>query len=134
MYNSCNSDKLNLNCGVPQGSVLGPLLFIIYTNDLPNILKNSRTILFADDTTIFIKGKNIKLLYYLIQKDLNLITDWFKANKLSLNVTKTNVIHFHKNTKNSKCENVPCLEMAGEKMSSVKSSKSSKYNRNYDCA
>ena len=118
-FKSTNSDKFNLNCGVPQGSVLGPLLFIIYTNDLPNILKSSRVILFADDTTIFIKGKNKNILYKLIQKDLDLVTDWFKANKLSLNVSKTNLINFYKKSNAVNCENAQCLKMAGETISEV---------------
>ena len=72
--------------------VLGPLLFIIYTNDLPNALTFSKCILFADDTTLFYSTKNLHTLYNNIALDLNDRSEWFKANKLSLNVSKTNYI------------------------------------------
>ena len=85
-------------CGVPQGSVLGPLLFIIYTNDLPNCLQYSKAILFADDTTVYSSSKNIQYLYKSANTDLQSLAEWFRANKLSLNVGKTNYIIFsHKN-------------------------------------
>ena len=88
------SNILRVDCGVPQGSVLGPLLFIIYTNDLPNAIKHSKCILFADDTTIFYSTKHLDELYDNISFDLNTLSDWFKANKLSLNVNKTNYMIF----------------------------------------
>ena len=87
-----DSELLNVSFGVPQGSILGPLLFIIYTNDLPNALTFSKCILFADDTTLFYSTKNLHTLYNNIALDLNDLSEWFKANKLSLNVGKTNYI------------------------------------------
>ena len=57
-----NSTIQNISCGVPQGSVLGPLLFIIYTNDLPNFLNQIKSILFADDTTIYLSSNDIAYL------------------------------------------------------------------------
>ena len=95
-YNGQNSDLLDITCGVPQGSVLGPLLFIIYTNDLPNALRDAKCILFADDTTIYMSSQNQKQLYDSMTSELNNLTDWFSANRLSLNTTKTNFIHFRK--------------------------------------
>ena len=85
-------ELLNVSCGVPQGSALGPLLFIIYTNDLPNALTFSKCIFFADDTTLFYSSKNLHTLYNNIALDLNDLSEWFKANKLSPNVSKTNYI------------------------------------------
>ena len=83
-----------VDCGVPQGSALAPLLFIIYTNGLPNAIKHSKCILFADDTTMFYSTKHLDELYDNISFDLNTLSDWFKANKLSLNVNKTNYMIF----------------------------------------
>ena len=83
-----------IKCGVPQGSVLGPLLFIIYTNDLPGCLNLTKSILFADDTTIYLSSNNISYLYTTMNGELLKHTDWFRANKLSLNISKTNYILF----------------------------------------
>jgi retron-type reverse transcriptase len=93
--------------GVPQGSVLGPLLFIIYTNDLPRNLKTVKSILFADDTTIYQSSNNTEKLYKAMNEQLKILEDWFKANKLSLNASKTNYILFRNknmelNDKNNK--------------------------------
>ena len=93
-FKNVNSEMQAVTCGVPQGSVLGPLLFIIYTNDLPNALRHSRCILFADDTTLYYSSKNMQNTITKISEDLNNLTEWFKANKLSLNVSKTNYIIF----------------------------------------
>jgi len=93
-YKTMNSTCLSMSCGVPQGSVLGPLLFIIYTNDLPNALTNSKCILFADDTTVFKSSSNINDLIDSVESDLLTLNDWFRANKLSLNITKTNFMIF----------------------------------------
>ena len=81
-------------CRVPQGSVLGPFLFIIYTNDLPNCLKYSTAILFADDTTIYLSSSDIHYLYKTVNIDLGSMTEWFRYNTLSLNVSKTHAVMF----------------------------------------
>ena len=93
-YKSSNSSTKFIPCGVPQGSVLGTLLFIIYTNDLPNCLNYSKAILFADDTTVYLSSADIFYLYITVNRDLENLVEWFRANKLSLNVGKTHLIVF----------------------------------------
>ncbi len=92
--NKTKSITKDVTCGVPQGSVLGPLLFIIYTNDLPNSLTHTHAILFADDTTIYTKSNNLKTLFDNVNSDLQNLYDWFNANKLSLNISKTHYMLF----------------------------------------
>jgi hypothetical protein len=83
-------------CGVPQGSILGPLLFILYINDFSNISQDNQKILFADDTNILYTGPDINSLIPHINSSLDNIYRWFSANKLSLNVEKTNYVVFHR--------------------------------------
>ena len=90
------SSNEHLVCGVPQGSILGPLLFILYVNDLHMALKDSYCILFADDTNIFIKHSNYATLIDRLNKDLYNIYEWLKSNKLSLNIKKTHYMLFHR--------------------------------------
>ena len=96
-YLSTNSDTEIMSFGVPQGSVLGPLLFILYSNDIHRSLSYCKSILFADDTTIYLNGKNLNVLYEQVNSDLKSLTDWFRANQLSVNPTKTKYIRFSKN-------------------------------------
>jgi len=100
-YNNVSSLTQSISCGVPQGSVLGPLLFILYINDLEKSIK-SKCIIFADDTTIYTSGNDITLLFSRMNNDLDLLSRWFKTNKLSLNIDKTNYIIFTLNTKTHK--------------------------------
>ena len=83
---------------VPQGSDLGPLLFVIDTNDLSNSLIHSKCILFAVDTTIYYAAKNITDIYFKLNTDLTDLSEWLKANKLTLNISKTNYVIFSKST------------------------------------
>ena len=94
-YNGIKSNILPITCGVPQGSVLGPLLFLIYMNDLPNTLQFCKALLFADDTTIHYTHENIDTLYQIVNNDLSQASDWFRANKLSINASKTYYLLFH---------------------------------------
>ena len=84
-----------IKCGVPQGSILGPLLFLIYINDLHNSSKMLKFILFADDTNLFYSHTNIKDLFKTVNQELAHINEWFKANKLSLNISKTKYVLFY---------------------------------------
>jgi hypothetical protein len=89
-YNSCDSELKDIICGVPQGSILGPLLFILYVNDIINTSNVLDVILFADDTTILYSNKDIRSKFGLINNELKEVSNWFRANKLSVNATKTN--------------------------------------------
>ena len=87
--NGVDSNMENIEVGVPQGSCLGPLLFLVYINDLPCIIKNSKVSMYADDTSLYHFPKNISQLNWAINEDLGKLDRWLKGNKLSLNVTKT---------------------------------------------
>ena len=90
------SEIKSVKCGVPQGSILGPLLFIIYMNDLYNVSEFLFTILYADDTCVLLHGKNLNDLIISINKELALLFTWLQANKLSLNGQKTYYMIFHR--------------------------------------
>ena len=83
------SDYQIVNYGTPQGSCLGPLIFLIFTNDLHQHLNHCASILFADDTTLYKTHRNLNYLKWCIQDDMQTLADWFKANKLTLNLEKT---------------------------------------------
>ena len=89
IINNCKSALEDITCGVPQGSILGPILFLIYINDIQH--STSLNLLsYADDTTIYSSNSNADILYAETNKELIKLDDWFRANKLSLNVKKTN--------------------------------------------
>ena len=81
--------------GAPQGSCLGLLLFSILTNNLSKHLSHTKYILFADDTTIYMLHRNINYLSWCIEEDLKVLSDWFKANSLTLNEEKSVSMTFH---------------------------------------
>ena len=103
-YLNNRSQQVNLNghisnpklvtCGVPQGSILGPLLFLIYINDMHTAIKNSTVYHFADDTNLLYSHKNPKTIKKIMNNDLRLLYEWLCANRLSLNVGKTEFMIF----------------------------------------
>ena len=92
--NNHNSTIQTILTGVPQGSVVSLLLFLIYINDLHNCLKYSRTYHFADDTNIPCSDKSLYTLANKVNRDIKNLSQWLKANRLSLNVKKTELIIF----------------------------------------
>ena len=92
---SISSGLLNISCGVPQGSVLGPLLFLLYINDIQNSTRILDFHLFADDSNLFYANKSLLTLETIVNKEISHVYQWLCANKLSLNVEKSNYIIFH---------------------------------------
>lgn len=98
--NECSSQIEN-KLGVPQGSILGPLLFILYINDICQVVKHCVVKLFADDTSIYICGKNISQMVQQLNEDLNSIFNWLQHNKMKINISKTVYMEISNKTKSS---------------------------------
>ena len=94
--NGFNSSHIDITCGVPQGSTLGPLLFLLYINDLNFSRNNAIASHFGDDTCIMFGSCKPKTLETVLNCDLKKISDWLKANRLLLNVKKSKLLLFQK--------------------------------------
>ena len=101
--NGKQSHKQTITKGVPQGSILGPILFLIYINDLASCT-TLFTLLFADDTSFLISGKNLNEIIPILNVELHKVCDWFRANQLSLHPEKTKFMIFTNNEKSIKWE------------------------------
>ena len=89
------SETLEITCGVPQGSVLGPLLFLLYINDLPSVSRKLTFFLFADDTNIYYESSDVVDIQKTVNKELRNVREWLEANRLALNIEKTNFVIFY---------------------------------------
>ena len=94
-YDSVRSEIKGIKCGVPQGSILGPTLFILYINDIRNVSDVLQFILFADDTNVFYTNDDLNTIENTMNNELKKLNTWFNVNKLSLNVSKTKYMIFH---------------------------------------
>ena len=98
------SSKATTPCGVPQGSVLGSLLFLIYINDIPNSSSKLSFCLFADDTNMLFADNNLRSLEATVNNELKNVCDWLTANKLTLNTKKSYFVMFRPRQKKLKYE------------------------------
>ena len=90
-FKGATSQAMNVKTGVPQGSSLGPLLFSIYVNSLPNSVKDGIIDMYADDTTLTVSGKHVNEIEEKLTNSVCQVMDWINANRLVLNVDKTTV-------------------------------------------
>ena len=95
-YSGVSSELQYIRCGVPQGSILGPLLFLLYINDLSRVSSLLFSMLFADDSNMFLSGKNPDVLINTMNTEIEKILEWLNINKLTLNVKKTHYMFFKK--------------------------------------
>ena len=118
MINNVYSDYGKIECGVPQGSILGPLLFLVYINDLRNCLNHSKSFLYADDTVLIESCCDIYTSHLNLQADLDNIANWCKGNKLTINTKKTKSMLFGSNKK-LKNTRLPNLKLNGNDLEYV---------------
>ena len=106
--NSKSSHKY-LTTGVPQGSILGPILFLIYINDIKNCTNKLNVLSYADDTTVYLSGPNTNEMIDIMNAELKKLYDWLCANRLSLNIKKTNCCIFGPSSKKYTCNKIVSL-------------------------
>jgi hypothetical protein len=118
-YKQIMSSEMIVQTGVPQGSILGPLLFILYINDIQNCSDIASMLLFADDTNIFYSHSCLKTLNETLQTEVDKIAEWLNTNKLSINTSKTKFILFRSSKKKKK--HVVKLSINNDDIKQVKS-------------
>ena len=111
------SASLPLTIGIPQGSCLGPLMFLIYFNDANKLNLRGSLYLYADDSAIFYKSKTVSANVESMKLDLSLLSEFFRLNRLTLNVEKSNVMHFH--SKRKRIIDVPTVYYNGVEIKEV---------------
>ena len=119
-----STKKVTVTCCVPQGSILGPLLFLLYVNESHHALKVLNPIIFLDDTNLFFSNSDTNILFEKMNKELTNVSNWLNANKLSLNVKKGKFSFFHKSSKTDNISlqllNLNINGFANERESSIK--------------
>ena len=117
--NGITSDYLDITCGVPQGSILGPMLFLLYINDINTMLNRCKTKLYADDTVVYATHINEQICHDWLCMDLKILMDWFNKNRLTINLDKTKLMLFA--TKNMQKKALfPQIELSGTKLQYVR--------------
>ena len=106
-FDGVRSQMKDITVGVPQGSILGPLLFLVYINDLPACCNKMLPVMFADDTNLVIRGNDYLELTKILNDELASLYDYFCANKLKLNASKTQLVCFRKKGQNFDPQNIP---------------------------
>jgi hypothetical protein len=113
-----------LPCGIPQGTILGPLLFLIYINDLPNCLTHSPPRMYADDTNLSFASNNVDDIDYKLNQDLDNVNKWLIANKLTLNQSKTEFMLIGSRQKLNTLHSAPSLAINGHPVRQVSQTES----------
>ena len=124
LMNSFMSTPKLVKCGVPQGTILGPLLFLLYINDLPNCLYFSQPRMYADDTSLTFASVHLKHIDDCLNYDLNRVYTWLSANKLTLNLTKTDFMLVASRQKLSTFPEIPSFSINDHPVKQVSSTKS----------
>jgi retron-type reverse transcriptase len=120
-FEGTQSEEMKIKSGVPQGSILGPLLFLLYINDIQHCNQLVSIILFADDTSILCSDTSLKKLNETMQIEMDKITNWLNVNNLSVNTAKTKLILFRSTNKRQK-QNIT-ISMTNKNLKQVKSTK-----------
>ena len=122
--NGSLSDSQPLICGIPQGTILGPLLFLLYINDLPNCLANAHPRMYADDTHLTFASNDVAHLEENMNDDLDKITEWLTANNLTLNSSKTEFMLIGSRQRLNTFNRLPSFTIDGNSIKQVESTKS----------
>ena len=120
--NNIKSAKLPLTCGVPQGSILGPLFFLVYINDCISAVDDHQTMLYADDSVLYVSGRDIDLLSLRLSNALDKFSNWTSINKLTINESKTKIMVFA-SSKKLKLIQKPKIKLSGNILKVVPSYK-----------